>query len=228
MTDTPRTAIPAVLLALAALARADELPKTFPRFDLRRADSAIVVARVAPGAILPELEECKRPDTVCLRSPFWFRAQVLATVSGHVAGPALVASTLSHYGMASFVREPAPRLLSLKLFQGQVVMPVNAWAQLVERRDGELFLVDYDDSWPSWLPCAAPQLREPLDEQAFAPTLKIGPDDAAHDDVDEHRDLYRITPDGAFPRYGIAVSRLRAQMTTLAAQGAPTTCPRPD
>jgi len=107
-------------------------------------------------------------------------------------------------------------------------MPINAWENLAERRDGELFLVDYSGVWPTWLPCATPQLREALDERAFSETLRIEPDEYSSFEVEEHRDLFHITPEGAFPRYGISVSRLRTLMTTLSAQGAPTNCPSHD
>ncbi len=225
---TTRAAMASLLLAMSAPAHADETARTFPRFDMRQAESAVVVARVSPGAALPELEECKRPDTVCLHSPFWFHAQGVVAVSGRAARPELVVSTLSHYGLASFVQPPVVRLLSLKTYQGQVVMPINAWRELAERRDGELFLVDRWGFWPSWLPCAMTPLREPLDEGAFAEPLRIAPDEYGRFDVEAHRDLFRITPDGAFPRYGISMTRLRTFMATLSAQGAPTDCPRHD
>lgn len=223
-----RAASALLLMATAALAHAEDIPRTFPRFDLHKAGSAVVVARVSAGAELPELEECTRPNTICLHSPFWFRAQGVSAVSGHVGQPELIVSTLSHYGLASFLRPPTVRLLSLRTFQGQVYMPVNAWKDLATRRDGELFLVDYMGFWPTWLPCATPQLRETLDERAFAEPLRIEPDEYRSYEVEEHRDMFDITPQGAFPRYGISISRLRTLMTTLSARGAPTDCPRSD
>lgn len=67
-----------------------------------------------------------------------------------------------------------------------------------------------------------------LDEPAFPRALRIKPDEYERYDVDGRRDLYRITPDGAFPRYGIAVDRLRDLLARLAASSAPADCPRRD
>ena len=173
------------------------------------------------------MDECRQPDTICLYHDYWFWARVTAVLSGQVDDESMKVATTSHDGMQSFIEDDSPRLMSLLLHGGDVVMPKYASRSLATRSDGALFLIDNGVPLPDWLPCAATTLREPLDEQAFSPALRISPDSYEARHVDLHRDLFRITPDGAFPRYGIAVTRLRDLFASLTASGASTSCPRP-
>lgn len=221
-----------VVASFALLSRADanEIPATWPRLDSHRATTAIVVATVAAGAALPTLDECKRKDVICLHTPFWFTADVREPLSGQVPGAPLHVATLSHYGLESFAEDPAPRLMLLKVVDGQVVMPINAWMLLSIRRDGELFLVDKGYSLPDWLPCSTPQLREPVVESDFDPAVgaKRDGDAGKFEDfsVRSHPDAWHVTNNHSFPRAGIRVTRLRELIHDLAAAGEPTTCPR--
>jgi hypothetical protein len=220
------------LLALGALlpaARGNDVPATFPRFDLRSAATAIVVARVTAGAELPVLEECTKKDVICLHDPFWFHAEVRETLLGAPLATDTNVSTLSHYGLESFLRGSPWRLLSLKSVGAQVVMPINASDILSERSDGELFLVDEDGSWPSWLPCSVPDLLEPLGDASFTPDPAERRDDTTGKFpywVTEHPEGWRIEGDRAFPRAGVRVTRLRTLLRDLAVRHETTNCPR--
>ena len=63
---------------------------------------------------------------------------------------------------------------------------------------------------------------------AFPEALRIAPVDYDDLDIQLHRDLYRITPAGAFPRHGVAIERLRQLLAALEARGVPADGPRPD
>ncbi len=224
-----RPLLTAIALSLACVAsHANSVPTEWLNVNITHALHAIVVADVAAGASLPQPDECNKGQVICLDGSFWYRADVRATLSGTVSDQHLNVVTSSHRGMAAFLRDPGPRLLALETLGDRIVMPKYRSLPLAERRDGELFLVDYDDSWPTWLPCAMQSLREPLDATAFAANLRVAPAEYERWGVDERRDLYVIARDGATPRFGIAVSRLRQLLATLKARSAPTDCPRPE
>lgn len=219
------------MIALLPTARANDVPKNFPRVDLRDAASAFVVARVSGGATLPPLDECTKDNVVCLHEPFWFHADVRETLVGDAVPVDTNVSTLSHYGLQSFLRRSPWRLLILKSVGDQVVMPINRWMPLVERSDGELFLIDDGGDWPSFLPCGMPGLLEPLGDAAFMPDPAVARDGQSHEfsfDVTEHPQAWRIEGDRALPRAGVRVTRLRTLLRELAARHEPTDCRRPD
>lgn len=223
-----RHLLTATALSLASVAsHANGVPTAWQDVDTAHAIRAIVVADVAAGGVLPMPDECTKGLFICLDSSFWYRADVRTTLAGTVPEQHLNVITLTHQGMRSFLRDPGPRLLVLETLGDRVIMPKYRSLPLAERRDGELFLIDHGWGWPTWLPCATQTLRETLDEAAMPRWLLIEPEDILPH-VEEHRDLYHWTPQGAFPRYGIAVSRLAALMATLKASGAPMDCPRPE
>ncbi len=226
----PGNAFVALLIASGALAHANDIPKTYPSFDLDRADTNLVVAHVSAGGELPPFPQCSRPRVICMHSPFWFRAQVLQTILGKAGEPVLNVSTESHDSMRAYVREPSTQLLRLKLHDGQVYLPLYEFERLHTRRDGELFLVLRSRHLPGWLPCATIDLSEPIVGSDFSPDLSMEPDEdtGTFEDTEagKHPEIWRIEGDRAWPRNGIRVARLREMIQGLAARNEPTDCRR--
>ncbi len=222
----PTSAI--ILSLVAAASHANSIPTGLPDMDARQKVHAIVVADLAAGADLPPFEECRKRDVICMHEPYWFRADILAVVSGSVPEMRLNVVTAGHQGVAAFVRgDPMPRLLEVFTQGDAATMPTYASRPLARRRDGELFLIDRGYGWPDWLPCATQALRETVDVKAFSTDLHVDPDEFDMPHITEHRDLYDVTKDGMYPRFGVAVSRLRELLASLKSSGAATDCRRP-
>lgn len=194
---------------VAGCATSAVAPRHYPDIDMNQAAAAVAVVQVRPGKHLPELEPCTKPGVICLHSPFWFHAAVVELVYGNLPAKHLKVSTLSHYGMGGYENANAPWLVSLATDGSNVVMPLYASDELVRRKDGTLFLIVRYPQDPLWLPCSVAALREELRERDFPKDLSL-PFDAY--EVRDFPDLYRITRNSAFPRYGINVVRMREHL----------------
>lgn len=199
------------LLATCASAAADA-PVHYPSFEWRDAQAVLVVATVAPGAELPEFEECKKPDVWCMHSPLWFKARVTSVIFGPATPGDLVVMTTSHYGMAGYEGDSSPYLIVLARHGGDFVMPAYQRARLVADRSGDLYLPIYRVDPPWVLPCSAGALRESLPREHFRKDLGIPKDDFRRFEVLEHPELFQIKGGRAYPRYGIAIAKLQTHL----------------
>ncbi len=209
-----RTCVLAIfmLLALLSCATTTSSPTAYPIFRLEDAKPAVAVVRVSPGKYLPELEECTKPDVWCLHSPFWFNARLIEPVYGTLPRSRLKVSTLSHYGMDAYKRTRAPWLVSLAIHEPDVIMPLYASAGLETRKDGSLFLLVHHPHDPWWLPCSVAQSREIIAKSDFPQSPFIENDAYA---VRKYPELYVVSRDGAFPKFGIDTTRLRELLAGL-------------
>lgn len=183
-------------------------PGTYPEFDWDDARPAVVVATVTPGDSLPDPEECKQQNVICMRYPYWFRAKVSKPVYGKSLSAETLAFTMTHYGLDSFEEDRSPRLMLLMVHGEDVVMPPYAEAPLIVGGDGALYLVDRWAQTPDWLPCSVRRLNKEIDP-AFLPTsLLIRREDSNWSLVTKYPKRFRVKTDGAYPRYAISVARL--------------------
>lgn len=182
----------------------------YPSFKYAEAHPMLVVARVSRGADLPEFEECKQPNVICLHSPQWFHARPLLTVYGEEAIAPIEIATPSHYGQDRYDSDQ-PWLINVFVKDGAVVMPINQFEGLVRRADGELFLpLRYPDE-PMFLPCSVKQIWEELAPGRYSPRLRSIPEeDFEWSGVRKHPEMFVVTKGGAVVKYGIRMSRLKA------------------
>lgn len=196
--------VASLLLLISVTGHADQ-PTVFPDFDLSQGSVSIVVATSLPGKELPEDEECVNGKAICLRSPLWFRASVLRDIYGSAPGKNVIVSTYSHYGQPDPDKADSPRLMLLVTKNGKSVMPVYASAQVWRHRDGEYYLLLYHPNPVHWLPCAAMELQESIDGNAFPRDIRLAANDYA---VKQNPGSFATRGSHAVPRYGISVSRL--------------------
>jgi hypothetical protein len=180
----------------------------YPVFDFDNARPVVVVATVTPGHALPDLEECEQQNVICLRHPYWFSAKISKPVYGKNLPADMRVSTMSHYGLDSFEEDHSPRLMLLMVHGEDVVMPPYAEASLIVDGDGELYLVDPWAQTPGWLPCSVRRLNKEVDPAFLPGSLLIRREDYNWSVVTKHPKRFRVTNEGAYPRYGIPVGRL--------------------
>ena len=198
-----------LVVPLATLAGGDAAYKSFPVFEYARARPFLVVARVAPGGELPEFEECKRKDVICLHSPEWFRATSEMTVYGNDMPRRISIATASHYGQERY-KKAGTWLINLVEKDGALVMPINQYETLVRRDDGELFLPLQFPDEPIFLPCSVKQIWEELAPRRFRqPLRRFARKDFDWSGVDEHPEMFVVEGDFAVPRYGLRMTRLK-------------------
>lgn len=175
---------------------------------------SVAVMRLQPGAELPEFDECKKPGVWCMHSPFWLRGEVIAPVYGKPRMRHMPVLSSGHYGTSWYADQDDPWLVVLLDDGKDIVMPTYASTSLVRRNDGALFvIVDYERE-PDFLPCSIAGLREEIDQTRFPRNddLQLPADDPA---VMDDPQLYTISNGHAFPRYGIAVSRIATALAML-------------
>ena len=200
---------------------ATNVPTTYPIFEWKDATPAVAVVDVSPGAYLPEMDECKRPDVWCLHSPFWFNARVKQVVYGDVRSNQLKVATLSHYGMDSYKRPKEPWLVALAFHQNNVVMPLYSADSLARSGKGDLFILVRYPHQPAWLPCSVAELRQPVKKSDFPNAEFVPADDYS---VQTNPELYVLSRKGAFPRYGIGISAIREHLALIKPSAADMDC----
>ncbi len=190
-------------------------PVSFPVFRTADARPVMVVATVSEGAELPAPESCDQGHVVCLEGHYWFKARVLSVIAGSLDEDTVSVVTTSHDrgDLNLLLAARSPWLLSLLVHGDDVWTGAHDHALLTARKDGALFLLDFGSGWPASFPCAMRDLREPIDKDQFPAGTGIDPEDFDWFEVRQHRDAFRIDLDGAFPRFGIRLSRLRASLT---------------
>jgi hypothetical protein len=207
----PTVAVTALLLTACVSAETSHL-KAYPEVNDEIATPVLIVARVSPGKMLPEFDECKKPDVICLHSPLWFRAHILKSVYGTAPGSRLEVATTSHYGMMAYEHDTGPRLILLLVADGKVVMPTYSEMELTPRDDGKLFLVSSLGDNPYWLPCSVSSVEEEISPKHFSTLNGIRADDYKWKYVTEAPERFTIVQGVAFPRYGISISSLQAHL----------------
>ena len=213
--DTSFEEAPGEAPRLLSAAHASAVPphiERYPDLDDAKATPVLVIARVSPGKMLPQFDECRKPDVICLHSPLWFNARVMKSIYGAAPGDTLEVATTSHYGMMAYKDSPGPRLILLLVEGDKVVMPTYSEAELIPRDDGELFLVPRFGHGPDWLPCSAWSVKEELAPKRFPGLRGIQADDYAWKFVTETPELFHVRRDVAYPRYGVSVSALQAHL----------------
>lgn len=190
-------------------------PSTFPVFHTADARSVMVVATVSEGGELPPPESCNQERVVCQNGYYWFKARILSVVGGHLDGETVSVVTVSHDrgSMDILFGHQSPLLLSLLVHGDDTWMSLHDYGLLTARKDGALFLLDFGKGWPGSFPCAMRDLREPIDKDQFPEEVEIDPEGFDLFEVRQHRDAFRIDLNGAFPRFGVSLSRLRASLT---------------
>jgi hypothetical protein len=182
-------------------------PSRFPEFDYIDAKPVVVVADVRPGDFLAPFEECKSEDVICPRDPMWLRVSLRETLYGTPPATHLTVFTTSHNGLDGYNENRAPRLMVLMIGpNGEAVMPSNSQAPITRRKDGTWFL-PFDGIDATWfLPCGIAGLQEPVDPTQFPPFLET---DYNESWILEHPTFFQTIDDKAYPRFGIAISRIR-------------------
>lgn len=201
------------LLTFASVgALAGETSDANGKSDLDKWKNIVVVAEVRAGEYLPQSPECAKPDAICMDPPpFWFNARIVSTVYGEAPPDSVQVTTGSHFGMAEYTRMEAPQLVLLRTDGNKFVMPRYAKAPLIRAKDGKLYLRTFRKPTLSWLPCETASLREEIYPANFdGEGLEIEKDEFSNYGVESNLSMYRMTRTGAWPRYAIAVDRLRA------------------
>jgi len=201
-----RCIVVTVLLLLISASTLAAPPSGIPKIDLNQAVVSMVVGTSVPGDYLPVPKECQEPNVICLRYPLWFTVTPILPVYGYPPKGQIVVSTYSHYGQPEKDDASSPRLILLFSQADQAVMPVNASARLVHRKDGEYFFIIYWENPLPWLPCGVSQARESILARDFPNSIDRPRDDY---DVEQAPGLFRYHGKTASPRYGISMTRLR-------------------
>lgn len=212
-------------LLMACASAAAHGPVRYPSFEWSEAQAVVVVATVAPGGLLPEFEECKKPGAWCMHSPLWFKARVSSVIFGPGTSGELDVPTTSHYGMAGYEGDASPYLIVLARHGNDFVMPAYQRARLVADRSGDLYLPISRVDPPWILPCSADALREPIPLDRFRKDLGIPKDQFHYFDVLKHPELFQIKGGRAYPRYGIAIAKLQAHLAETRPTMAEVRCP---
>lgn len=205
-------------------------PDRFPEFSREHAEPGVVVASVRQGKYLPDFEECKRPDVICMDPPpFWFHAEVLSTVHGDEIGDTLMVATTSHYGMENFVdaASGSPVLLALLSHEGRYVMPRYASADLARDKHGELHLLVLRRQPLHWLPCSTWSLKKQILADDFPGSISLSRSDASYL-LDDAPELFVDAKGRIVPRYAIALRDLKAHLDARAPTAAQMQCEATD
>lgn len=184
-------------------------PVDFPDFKYVDAKPLVVVADVRPGGYLPEFDECKRKDVICLHDPLWLKVTVREALYGQAPASRMIVTTTSHYGLDDYESNHAPRLMLLTVGpHGDVSMPTYANYALARRSDGTWFL-PADISNVAWfLPCSITALQEPIDPKQFPSSLAMDPEEDTYR-IEQNPELFQTLDGKIYPRYAIAIPRIR-------------------
>ena len=198
-------------------------PATYPADQsIANAIPLVAVMHLRRGGDLPEFEECKAPDVICLHAPFWLRGEVIAPLYGTPRTRHMAVTSAGHYGTSWYENQHDPWLVVLLDNGKDVVMPTYASERLVRRDDGTLFMIVEHEGQPAFLPCPIAGLREEIDQAHFPRRLRVPADDYS---VKQSPQLYNVANGTAFPRYGIAVSRIGDALVSLHPSANEMRCP---
>lgn len=212
-----------LLLLFALPAAAGTVPAAFPTLDKATTRPALIVAAVSDATFLPSLRECKTGSTdnpdgtttvrICMDSPpFYFKADIKASIYGGIDPAPAFVSTTSHYGIHGFQDRKGVELILLHTDGKALVMPRYAMRSLVTNRMGQHFLVMQHAVAAPFLPCSVNDLREELHPEDFAELPVIAADRMG---LDAKKDpaSWLVAVDGGYrPRYAISMERLQAQL----------------
>lgn len=199
-------------MVLAACSPKLVVPETYPELDAQSARDAVVVAMIEPGAYLPQFEDCKKPQAICIDPPpFWIRGRLQRTVFGPSPSNRFVASTTDHFGMEGGQFVDGPSLLRL-LGDGRVwIMPRYARVDVYETKGGESFVVLWRSGPIWWLPCEVMSLIEPIAPEDFKESLVLPLDFLkffSDEELEKEQTFFEVSPSGVTPKFGISIAKL--------------------
>ena len=209
-----RAARPLILLAALATGCAHRgAPAVYPQFELAVAQPSLVAVQLVATDYLPPFAECTSKDVICMDPPpTWVKFRTLQPVYGEAGDGTFYASTTSHYGkMDAYGFADKPMLVLLLTHAGDTVLPRYSRANLESDSTGELHLVLHD-AGPSWLPCSARELREPITDPALARASLFSREHYDQFYADQHAGYFRLEGDVVYPRYSLPLSRLRTHL----------------
>lgn len=192
-----------------SVAAAPEPAPAYSEEQLARWQKLLVVAELKPGGYY-EKKACPK-DHVCisLSTPFWLNAKVSETLQGAEPPAQIRVSSASHWGMQRFATGEGPYLASLRSDGEKYVMPRYALAPLVRDKTGALYLYVLTKDPVPWLPCGIASLREEVLRGNFDNGEAIVTDQYKQVLANQAPDLYDVSGSQAWPRYAIAITRLR-------------------
>jgi|GEM_PF-3579783 len=159
--------------------------------------------------------------------PFWFEVHPSAVIYGPELPNTVRAVTISHYGMVDRIYGAAAGEYLLKLHGGGngFQMPRYAQQPVYRDRSGAAYLVLRGDGPIHWLPCTVMDLREELIPDEIAESVRI-PRAEFDGRFGESpaREFYRVTEQGAVPRYTIRVDRILDLLAKLAPAASQLNC----
>lgn len=212
-------------LALPALA-STRAPAAFPMLDKATTRAALIVASVSDPTSLPAVRECKtgekmHPDgtttiTVCMDPPpFYFNAEIKATVYGGIEPGNVFVSTTSHYGPQGFHDRQGIDLILLHTDGKALVMPRYAMRSLVTNRAGQHFLAMQHAVAAPFLPCSVNDLREEVQPEDFPKLPVLTADRMGLNEKRDPASWLRAVDGGYTSRYAISMERLQAHLANL-------------
>ena len=203
-------------------------PSSFPEFSLSDATPHLIIATVSAGKYLPEFAECGKPDVICIDPPpFWFSARIAKLVYGEAVGDHLKIATTSHYGMDSFLESVGDRAILIALVSNgdRYVMPRYASADLAQDRSGNFHLLLLEKRAPSWLPCAAWEMRREVQPVDFREDISLRGENAGYRQR-QAPDMFRRVGKKTVPRYAIPMDLLSTRLSEIAPTAHEMACAR--
>lgn len=198
-------------------------PAAFPTLDRATTRPALIVAAVSGATYLPPVRECKtgesvNPDgtttvTICMDPPpFYFKADIKASVYGGIDPAPVFASTTSHYGTQGYQDRKGVDLVLLHTDGKALVMPRYAMRSLLTNKMGQHFLAMQHAIAAPFLPCSVNDLREELRHEDFA-ALPVLAADGLGLEAKKDPATWLVAVDGGYrPRYAISMERLQAHL----------------
>jgi hypothetical protein len=200
------------LLSLAVVAGAAGKPTAFPpEFDLDAAVYTVAVVDVRESGGLPEIEECKGRNVICMHSPSWLRGKVLTVLAGAPLPSEFHAATSGHYGPVTPTEDAdQPTLMLLAASGKDLVMIRYAEALLYTDGRGELHMPVDSPQVAWWLPCSVTSLPVAVNDRTLSRAM-ARPIDEASGSIRDDR-FHRVQGRAYWPRMTIPMTRLREHL----------------
>lgn len=189
---------------------------SYPQMDMESANPILAVVAAKAGDYLPQFEQCRDPNTICMDPPpFWFSFEVREIIYGEVGQNQNLASTTSHYGIYDFESWSEKDLLMYLLSDGEnIVMPRYSMKTLGVDVSGNYHVIVESDPAISWLPCSVSDAYSEFDPGMFGINYEV-PIDRVHMIPEEELHLFSVSETGATPRFTLSVDALAEHLDSM-------------